>query len=310
MKVVALSGGVGGARLVDGLAVVLPPEDLTVVVNTGDDFSHWGLRICPDLDTVLYTLAGLADRQRGWGLTDESFRTLAGVEALGGEVWFQLGDRDLATHLVRSERLAAGEALSAVTAGLCEALRVGPRLLPMADEPCSTWIHCDRGRLSFQDWLVRARGEPTVHAVSFEGSSVPAAGVLDAIRAADLVVLPPSNPYVSLDPILALDGVREAVAGRPVVWVSPLVHGRAVKGPLAAMVPALQGVPPGPAPLLQRYEDLVGAAVVETGDGGDLELPVLETSTVMGDRNDRARLAAEVLGFATERLELRAGFLL
>ncbi len=302
LRVVALSGGVGGARLVDGLAAVLPPEALTVVVNTGDDFRHWGLWISPDLDTVMYTLAGLADRERGWGLTGESFRTLEAVASLGGAAWFQLGDRDLATHILRTERLLEGQSLSEVTASLCRALGIGPKVLPMADEPQPTWIECDQGCLSFQDWLVGQRGQPRVNEVLFEGSAVPAPGVVEAIRDADLVVLPPSNPYVSLDPILALEGVSEAVRQRPVVWVSPLVHGRAVKGPLAEMVFALEDLPPGPGPLLTRYEDFVDGAVVERGDGSGLTPPILETATVMGDREERARLAEEILVFARERL--------
>lgn len=295
MRVVALSGGVGGARLVDGLAAVLAPADLTVVVNTGDDFDHWGLRICPDLDTVMYTLAGLSDRAQGWGLAGESFRTLDAVRRLGGDAWFRLGDQDLGTHLVRTARLRAGEPLSAVTARLCAALEVGARVLPMAEAPRATIIETADGDLGFQDWLVRARGAPVVTGVRFEGTRAPAAGVIAAIAAADLVVLTPSNPFVSLDPILTLDGVRAAVAAKPVVAVSPIVGGRAVKGPLAGMLESLAGIAPSAAAVAAHYGGLVGGWVVEHGDGAEVPGRVVETATVMGDRADRARLAVEVL---------------
>ncbi len=296
MRVVALSGGVGGARLVDGLAAVLAPDQLTVVVNTGDDFDHWGLRICPDLDTVMYTLAGVAEPVRGWGLQDETFRTLEAVRALGGEAWFQLGDRDLGTHLVRTEGLRAGEALSAVTAALCQALGVRHRVLPMAEGPRATIIETADGDLSFQDWLVRARGAPRVIGVRLEGTTEPAPAVLEALAGADLVVLTPSNPYVSLDPSLTRDGVREAIAARPVVAVSPIVRGRAVKGPLAGMIDSLADRPASAAAVADHYGGLVDTWVVEHGDAEGVPGRVFETATVMGERADRARLAREVLG--------------
>lgn len=297
--VVALSGGVGGAKLVHGLARALPAESLTAVVNTGDDFEHLGLTICPDLDTCMYTLAGLSDDARGWGLADESFRALESVARLGGDDWFRLGDRDLGTHLVRTDALRRGERLTAVTARLAAALGVGPRLLPMCDAPRATVIDtADEGTLSFQHWLVRRRAEPAVRAVRYVGADAPTLEVLDALARADLVVLCPSNPYVSLDPILTLRGVREALAGRRVVAVSPIVHGRAVKGPLAAMIPALDGREPTPAAIAARYAGLLSAMVVEAGDEAGLALPTLATSTVMRSHEDRERLAREVLAFA------------
>jgi LPPG:FO 2-phospho-L-lactate transferase len=304
VKVVALSGGVGGARLVDGLAAVLAPDELTVVVNTGDDFDHWGLRICPDLDTVMYTLAGLGDRQRGWGLEGESFAVLEAVQRLGGEHWFALGDRDLATHLVRTERLAQGQPLSQVTAELCVALGVRHRVLPMAEGLCATLIETARGVLSFQDWLVRERGVPRVTGVRFPGSCGPAVQVIRALDEADLIVITPSNPFVSVDPILALSGVRAAMTGKPVVAVSPIVHGRAVKGPLAGMLASLAGVEPSAAAVAEHYGNLVQGWVVETGDGAGMHGPVVETETVMGDRSDRARLAREVLALGADRISL------
>jgi LPPG:FO 2-phospho-L-lactate transferase len=298
-RVVALCGGVGGARLADGLAQVLPPDALTLIVNTGDDFTHWGLHIAPDLDTVMYTLAGLAPLDRGWGLADETFRAHAAVARLGGPAWFQLGDTDLATHLVRTEALRAGATLTAITDQLRRALGVGPRLLPMADAPRPTTIVTPAGPLSFQDWLVRERGQPLVDAVRFGGTPAASPEVLESLDAADLIVIGPSNPYVSIDPILALPGVREAVLGRPAVALSPIVGGRAVKGPLAEMIPRLAAEPASAAAIRRHYGPLLAAMVVETGDESAItDLPVLPTRTVMTDRADRARLAHELLDFA------------
>ena len=292
MKVLALSGGVGGARLVDGLAQVV--DDLTVIVNTGDDFVHWGLTICPDLDTVMYTLAGLAHPEQGWGLAGETWGALAMVEKLGGASWFRLGDRDLGTHLVRTERLEHGDRLTDITADLCRALGVRARVLPMCDGPRPTRLDTADGTLDFQDWLVRRRGATPVTRVWSDGLSVPTPEVLGAIAAADVVVIGPSNPYVSVDPILTLDGVRDAIARKPVVAVSPIVGGKAVKGPLAAMIPTIAGREPSAAAIAAHYDGLLRGFVVETGDQVS-GVRTLETSIVMGDR---ARLARETLAFA------------
>jgi LPPG:FO 2-phospho-L-lactate transferase len=247
----------------------------------------------------MYTLSGLADDARGWGLEGETFRALEMVKRLGGEGWFQLGDRDLGTHLMRTSALARGERLTEVTARLVQALGVNVTLLPMADAPRPTVIDTvTEGTLSFQDWLVGRRAAPAVRAVRYLGADEPSPEVMAAIDAADLVVLCPSNPYVSVDPILTLKGVREAIAKRPVVAVSPLVNGRAVKGPLAAMVPALEGREPSAASIAAHYGDLLAGMVVETGDEAGLALPGLGTSTIMRSHDDRARLAAEVLAFA------------
>lgn len=298
-RVVALAGGVGGARLLDGLAAVLPPAALTAVVNTGDDFEHWELLVSPDLDTVMYTLAGLAHPERGWGLIDESFHALAMIERYGGDAWFQLGDRDLATHLMRSQLLRAGLRLTTVTERLCLALRVPHRVLPMADRPRRTIIEtADGQRLTFQRWLVRERAAPIVRAVHFEGTSEPAPEVVDAILAADLVIICPSNPYVSIDPILGLNRVRPALEGRKVVAVSPIVRGQAIKGPLAGMITSIAGRPPSAAVIARHYGGLLSGLVVERGDEGGVEVPVHGTSTVMGGRPGRARLARDVLAFA------------
>jgi LPPG:FO 2-phospho-L-lactate transferase len=304
MKVVALSGGVGGARLLDGLARALPAGSLTAVVNTGDDFVHLGMSISPDLDTVMYTLAGLAHEERGWGLAEESFAGLSMVKRYGGPDWFALGDRDLATHLLRTEALRAGEALSSITARLCAALGIPQAILPMSDGRVATMIETEGdGTLPFQQWFVRRRAEPRVKAVRFEGASEPAPGVVAAVDACDLVVVGPSNPYVSVDPILSLRGVREAIERRPVVALSPIVGGAAIKGPLAAMIRDLAGVEPSPGAVAAHYRGLIGAMVVEQGDESTVaSLPVLGTSTVMRSRDDRLRLAREVLDFASKRI--------
>lgn len=297
-SVVVLSGGVGGSRLVAGLARVLPAEALTVVVNTGDDFEHWGLTICPDLDTVMYTLAGVGDRERGWGVADDTFAALEMMDIYGEEAWFRLGDRDLATHLTRSRLLAEGHTLTEVTARLCAALDVGPRLLPMCDPPRRTLIVTrQHGLLPMQQWLVGHRAEPAVRRVVLEPAA-PAAGVVDAIGGADVVVIAPSNPYVSIDPILSLAGVREAVARRPVVAVSPIVSGAAVKGPLATMIRQIDDRPPSAGAVVAHYGGLVSAAVVERGDEAPLEVPCLGTETIMRSDEDRERLARELLFFA------------
>ena len=300
-RVVALSGGVGGARLLDGLQAALPPGALTALVNTGDDFEHWGLYISPDVDTVVYTLAGLAHEARGWGLADETFHALGMVSRLGGEDWFQLGDRDLAMHLVRTRALAAGVSLSEITATLAARLGVATRVLPMADAPCRTILVTDEGELSFQDWLVRRRAAATVRGVRFVGSPPPSPGVLAAIAEAELVVIGPSNPYVSIDPILSLPGVRAALAERPVVAVSPIVAGRAVKGPLGEMIPSLAGRAASAAAIVAHYGSLLRGLVVERGDEsdlGDVGVPVCATATVMHDRAARRALADDVLAFA------------
>lgn len=297
-RVVALSGGVGGARLVHGLDRALDGA-LTTIVNTGDDFEHWGLRISPDVDTVMYTLADLADVDRGWGLAEESFATLGVMKTYGEDSWFQLGDRDLATHITRTAALRRGESLAAVTARMCSALGIRSRVLPMTDVPRATLIDTvDHGVLPFQQWFVRHRA-PAVRAVRFDGSPPPAPGVLDAIDAAEVIVIGPSNPYVSIDPILSLPGVRDAILAKPVVAVSPIVGGLAIKGPLAEMIRDLAHAAPGPSAIARHYDDRLAGLVVENGDDPGLPtLRVLSTSTIMRTRADSLRLARDVLAFA------------
>jgi LPPG:FO 2-phospho-L-lactate transferase len=296
-SVVALSGGVGGARLLRGLARVLPPETLTAIVNTGDDFEHWGQYVSPDLDTVMYTLGGLSDEQRGWGLSGETFALLEAMRRYGEDDWFAIGDRDMATHVARTQALARGETLTAVTARLCAAVGVRTRVLPMSDDRCRTIVETrEHGPLPFQTWFVRHRAAPAVSRVRFDGDARASVAVLEALRGAEVVVIGPSNPYVSIDPILSLPGVRDAVFSRPVVAVSPIVGGKAVKGPLGAMIPELDGVPPSAAAVAAHYPGLRGM-VVERGDAVP-GLPVLATDTVMRSPAESERLAREVLDFA------------
>jgi LPPG:FO 2-phospho-L-lactate transferase len=296
-RIVALSGGVGGAKFVSGLAELLAPAELAVVVNTGDDFVHWGLHVAPDLDTVMYTLAGLAHPVQGWGIADDTFTALAMVERCGGEAWFRLGDRDLGTNIVRTQALAAGRTLTEVTASLCDALGVPVRLLPMSDGARRTVFDTvELGTLSFQEYFVRHRFQPTVRRVRFEGEPPPSDATLAAIEAAELVVICPSNPYVSIDPIVTLPGVRAALTPKPVIAVSPIVGGRALKGAAAKLMTELGAGEPSAGTVARHYAGLLAAIVVERGDGFAAPgLVVHETDTIMTDRDARRRLAAEVL---------------
>lgn len=264
-----LAGGVGAARLLRGLARAVPASVLTVVVNTADDDEFYGLHVSPDIDTILYTLAGLAPIERGWGIEDDSFAVRAELDKVAGPGWFALGDRDLATHIRRTERLRAGATLTEVTAELARARGVKVRVLPMCDEPVRTFVTTDKGDLAFQEYLVRRRARPRVRAVRFRGvrASRPAPGVLDAIASSSLVLLAPSNPFVSLGPILAVPGIRKALRAvrERVVAVSPLIAGRAVKGPLASMLKAM-GSRPDVSAIAALYRDVATTLVVAPGD--------------------------------------------
>lgn len=309
MRIVALAGGVGGAKLADGLAQVLPAADLTVIVNSGDDFEHFGLTICPDLDTVCYTLAGLANPQTGWGRVDETQNALKNVEALGGPTWFALGDHDLGTHLERTRRLKSGDLLSAITTDFCRAWGVKVRVLPMSDQLVRTIVETDQGELPFQEYFVARACEPRVHGFSFDGieQSKPAPGVLDAVAAADVIVICPSNPWVSIAPILAIPGIREAITKRVVIAVSPIISGKAVKGPAAKMFREL-GIEPSALAVAQYYEGLIRGFVFDEIDSAYstaiLELGIMPfaAATIMQDRADRARLAGEVIEFSRRLL--------
>jgi LPPG:FO 2-phospho-L-lactate transferase len=295
-NVVALAGGVGGARLVDGLDRALPPGALTVVVNTGDDFEHWGLHISPDLDTIMYTLAGLAPEERGWGIEGDSFHALQEARRRGAADWFQLGDRDLITHLSRTKSLANGASLTQATAALCKRLGVERRLLPMSDTTRATIILTVEGReLPFQEWLVKARAAPKVRAVRYDGTTEPTGAVLDALAAADLAIICPSNPYVSIDPILGLDGVSDALRAVKTVAVSPIIGGKAVKGPLCAMIKTIEGCEPSAKAVAEHYEDLLDAYAVQTGDHFTAAFPVFETNILIQSKQDRLVFARELL---------------
>lgn len=308
MKVVELAGGVGGAKLAHGLAAHLGPE-LTVVVNTGDDLERHGLVIWPDHDTVLYTLAGLDDRERGWGLRDESWTVMEQLERLGEATWFRLGDRDIATHLVRTEQLRAGRRPTEVALDLQRRFGLEPRILPMSDEPVRTLVETDLGRLEFQEYFVRLRQEPTVLGIALAGleGARPSPEVDAALEAAELIVFAPSNPIVSIGPILALPGLRERLlerraAGVPLVGVSPIVAGHALKGPADRMLASL-GHEVSAAGVAALYRDLLSGFVVDTADAAlgpaieALGLSVLVADTIMTDDAARARLGKAILDF-------------
>ena len=308
MKVVALAGGVGGAKLAAGLEAALPPGDLSVVVNTADDFDLWGLRVCPDLDTVMYTLAGLANPETGWGIVDESFAALGMISAYGEDAWFKLGDRDLATHVLRTERLHTGERLTKVTAGLASALGVGSALLPMSDEPVSTVLETPEGLLEFQEYFVRRGQRDEVSRVELRGiesARVPVE-VQEAVARAEAIILCPSNPVVSVGPILAVPGMWKLLSASPApkVAVSPIVGGRALKGPADRMLRSL-GHEVSATGVARMYEGLINGFVVDRADGEEtrissLGMRVLVTDAVMRDEADRARLGREVLEFCSE----------
>lgn len=303
-NIIALSGGVGGAKLALGLAACLGPAQLAIVANTADDFEHLGLSICPDLDTVMYTLAGLSDPERGWGLAGETWQCMDVLASLGGEDWFRLGDRDLATHLQRSLLLARGEGLTAVTAQLCAALGVRHALIPMSEQRVRTVLDTDRGELAFQTYFVRERCTPRVRSIRYEGATaaMPAPALLARLETADGVIICPSNPWLSVDPILAVGDLRERIACKKAVAVSPIVDGRALKGPAAALMEQL-GLLPSALEVARHYRGLLRGFVLDRADAAqadavrDLGMEVLVTETVMVDAASKARLAAEVLEF-------------
>jgi LPPG:FO 2-phospho-L-lactate transferase len=299
VNVTVLSGGVGGARFVQGLLDAIDPAGVTVIGNVGDDLEVFGLHVSPDLDTLLYTLGGVADEERGWGRANETWNALESAGELGAEAWFQLGDRDLGLHLARAEALEEGDPLSAITERFARALGIAARILPATDDRLRTWIRTDDGELPFQEWFVHRRHEPEALAVRFEGADQARAapGVLEALRGADLIVIAPSNPFVSIGPILALDEIRAAMAARkvPAVAVSPLIGGRAVKGPADRMLRRLAGGT-GPRHVARCYEGLIDALVYDESDGEvELEVRPIVTRTLMTDAGSRRRLAEAAL---------------
>ncbi len=308
-RAVALSGGVGGAKLALGLANMLPPEDLTIIANTGDDFEHLGLTICPDIDTLTYTLAGVSNPETGWGRDGETWQFMTSLDALGGETWFQLGDRDLATHVERSRRLAAGETLTDITEDFSRRLGIGPCILPMSDTPVRTVVETPDGPLPFQHYFVRERCAPVVTGFRFDGAADarPAPGIAEALADGNLgaIVICPSNPFISIDPIFAVPGLRDmlAAAKAPVVAVSPIVGGKALKGPTAKMMTEL-GLDSDAVAVARHYGDLLDGFVLDGSDADSedavraLGVDVLVTGTVMQTLADKERLAREVLAFS------------
>lgn len=306
--ILALSGGVGGAKLAAGFAVVLPPEDLTIIVNTGDDFEHLGLTICPDIDSVTYAMAGLNDTVRGWGVVDESWRMMERLGALGEATWFNLGDRDLAMHIARSWRLRAGEGLSNVTARLTGELGIRHRIAPMSDAPVRTQVETAEGWLDFQHYFVREQCRPEVRAIRFDGAGAEMSPAFaEALARPDLaaVVICPSNPFLSVDPILSLKGVSNALRSLsvPVVAVSPLVGGKALKGPLGKLLDEL-GHGSDNLAIARHYDGLIDHLIIDEADASDAEglraagLSVTVTGTVMCEADDRERLARVALSAA------------
>ena len=301
MKITALAGGVGGAKLAHGLSLVLPPEDLTIIVNTGDDFEHLGLFISPDLDTVCYTLGGLANPETGWGRMNESWNAFANIERLGGPAWFRLGDSDLATHLERTRRLKEGKSLSQITREFCGAWGIKPAVLPMTDSPVRTMVDTEQGELAFQEYFVHRRCEPRVKGFRFDGveAAEPAPGVKEALDSTDVVILCPSNPWVSIDPILRVIKQLE----KPVIAISPIIGGEAVKGPAAKMYQEL-GIEPSALAVAKHYRTILKGFVLDNIDKKYAEqveamrIKTRVTDTLMKNAEDRARLAQDVLHFA------------
>jgi len=304
----ALSGGVGGAKLALGLAQVLPAQQLNIVVNTGDDFEHLGLTICPDIDTLLYTLSGRGNKSLGWGLEGESWNAMEALESLGGDTWFRLGDKDLATHLWRTELLSRGVQLQQVTTELAQSMGIASNIFPMTNDSVRTTVICDEGELPFQHYFVRRQCEPRVQGFRFDGidTATPNPGVEQLImdNRLDAIVVCPSNPFVSIDPILQVPGQWQAFAqcSAPVIAVSPIVAGMAIKGPAAKMMREL-GMPATAQAVAAYYNDLIDLFVFDRQDQQDIageERPHLCVNTLMVTRSDRLRLAQVILDYVVE----------
>ena len=303
-RIVVLTGGVGGAKLVLGLIHAVPAAAVTAIVNTGDDFDHCGLAISPDIDTLLYTLSGKANAEQGWGRAVESWGFMAALRELGGEDWFQLGDGDLALHVLRTEALRRGETLSAITARFARAWGIGAAILPMSDDPVRTMVDTEEGELPFQRYFVARRCAPAVRAIRFEGADAarPAPGVTEAIAAADAILIAPSNPFLSVDPLLAVPGIRAALAetAAPVVAVSPIVGGKAVKGPTTKLMAEL-GIAASASAIAHHYAGLIDGLLVDERDPpADLPIAEARCDTLMHSLDDRIRVARAALALAEQ----------
>lgn len=305
-RIVLLVGGVGGAKLALGLSRIVDPDSLTIIVNTGDDFWHYGLRICPDLDTVLYTLAGWVDPVNGWGLSGDSTTTLDALRTLGEQPWFRLGDRDLATHLLRTQMLRQGHSLTEVIAHLARQMNLKMRILPMTDSEVSTMVDTlEHGELEFQEYFVRHRWQPTMRGLRYKGivEASMSAAVRDALAQADAILIGPSNPWLSIKPILAVPGLRERMVERavPCVAVTPIVQGNAIKGPAAKLMREM-GIDPSPSSIIEIYGDLLTGFVYDERDQIEpsfgLDLRALDT--IMKTDDDKIRLAQQLLDWLDE----------
>jgi LPPG:FO 2-phospho-L-lactate transferase len=309
MKIVALAGGVGGAKLAHGLAQILQPEDLTVIVNTGDDFEHLGLYISPDMDTVCYTLAGLANPETGWGRVNETWNAIANIERLGGQTWFHIGDQDLATHIERTRRIKAGQSLSQITNDFCKVWGIHHAVIPMSDNSIRTIVNTDEGELPFQEYFVHRKCEPRVNGFRFDGIEFakPAPGIVDALRKADAIVICPSNPWVSIAPIISVTGIRSAMEAKKICAISPIIGGQAVKGPAAKMYREL-GIQPSALAVARHYKNLITGFVFDEVDANleadiqGLNIRTLITKTLMENSDKRRRLAEDVLHFIGNQL--------
>ena len=306
MNIVALAGGVGGAKLVDGLSQILPADQCTVIVNTGDDFEHFGLKICPDIDTVCYTLGGIANPMTGWGVSEDAFAAYETIKKFGGPDWFQLGDRDLGLHLERTRRLNNGEALSSITKSFCQALGIKVSVLPMTDDMVSTYIQTtEYGLLPFQEYFVKHKCQPKFEGVELRGidHARPAPGVVESITSADAVIICPSNPWVSIGPILSIQEISEAVRRHPlVVGISPIIGGKTIKGPAAKMY-LETGITPSATSVANHLRGYLKALIIDRVDREDeasitkMGIITVVTNILMSDSNDRARLADETIKF-------------
>ena len=305
----ALSGGIGGAKLVLGMAGILPAEQLAVVANTGDDFEHLGLHVSPDIDTLLYTLAGISNPETGWGRADESWSFMSALGELGADTWFRLGDKDLALNVYRTHRLRSGQTLTEVTADLADRLGLSIAVVPMSDDPVRTYLDTDSGLLAFQEYFVRRQCEPAVSGIHFKGSECarPSPGFENLLHSHELaaVIICPSNPFLSIDPMLSIPGVRDALVNctAPVIAVSPVIRGRSMKGPTAKIMGEL-GVPVAASAVAKHYEGLIDGFVLDSSDTdsadslADSGLKLAMTNTVMQTLDDRISLARTVLEFA------------
>lgn len=305
MKIVALAGGVGGAKLVFGLAKASETLDLTIIVNTGDDFDHLGFRICPDLDTICYTLAGLANPDTGWGRINESWNFITELKALGGHDWFRIGDKDMAIHVERTARLKKGQPLSRIVKDFCEIWKINNLVLPMSDQKVETIVSTNEyGELPFQDYFVKKRCEPTIKGFKFNGinRAKPAPGVINSIEQADAIVICPSNPWVSIDPILHVTNILPELRKKTILAISPLVSGKAIKGPAAKMYTEL-GIKPSAFSVAKHYKNLIKSIVIDNQDLQlskdiiDLGIIPFNTNIIMNSDEDKLNLGKDVLNF-------------